>query len=166
MRVVHPRTEARRSQRHMQLVRMLCRRVDPGIEVLDNGGRRALADILRVRGQCGQSVSGLPKLARRFAVSRTIGRQARRETERRLAPLSAFGDGAWHALSTGWELLEHQDRVHEREERARAEALIRAQWPEGGGVLQDRRREEALERMRAAWPEDPRRRLRSWVGWW
>src|SRR4051794_21875949 len=80
--------------------------------------------------------------------SQTIGRRGQKEARtERLAALTAFADGAWGFLPTGWEMQEYLDRVRERKERADALARIDLEWPKGGGERQDQLRRAALEEL-------------------
>jgi len=166
MRITRYENNVWRVRRHVQLMRMLCRSVDPNIKVRDGGERRALIDALSIAERLRERFAALEASQRR-RVSETIGEQEQRTAkDNRLAPLSAFGDKAWPALFTGWELMEHRDRQREKEERGRAEMKIRLEWPEGD-KRQNQVRKTALARLRASWPQDPqRRRDRSWKGWW
>src|SRR3954454_13856897 len=50
-----------------------------------------------------------------------------------------------------------------RRERADALARIDLEWPKGGGERQDQLRRAAIEELMS---EDPKKRRRSWPGWW
>jgi DNA polymerase-3 subunit gamma/tau len=162
---LQPSTAERRWQRHLDLMRMLCRNMDPAIHVFLAGERRPLTTVLGLPKRYSLGISDVP--LRRFAVSRTLSSQAWKAMQKqKLAPLTAFSDGAWENLMTGWELNEYHDRRTEREERQAAEEIIHAHWPDTGSILQNQRRQEELNQLWASWPVDPRRRLRSWQGWW
>jgi hypothetical protein len=155
-----------RFRRHQQLLRILCCSVHPHICVRCEGERRALIDVLEVP-TCLRDSFVPVNLPQRRRVSESIGLSAQLKSIRdRLAPLSAFADGAWPFLRTHWEIAEHQDRVRERRERADALARIRVEWPEGIDERHDHVREAATRRLLASWPEDARQRHRSWIGWW
>lgn len=153
-------------RRHWRLVRGLVGALDPAIEILHEGQRRRLVDVLGVPAalRCaGQTLA----LKQRYRISETIGASAQaRATRDRLACLSAFRDQAWSFLTTGWELAEYDERRRELGEREQALAAIMAHWPEGCDARHDQIREAELDRTRASWPEDPRQRPRSWRGWW
>lgn len=167
MTILQSRNAKRRLQRHLQLVRMLCRMVDPSLQVLDRGQRRTLEEVMGLPQKVALDLPGGLGLTRRFAVSRTMSTHAQSTIKAaKLSPLSAFADGAWSYLDTGWELREHEDRTREKQDRRAAEASIRAQWSSIGGILSERRQQDALEQLWASWPEDPKQRLRSWIGWW
>lgn len=161
----HPDTKCQ-IRRHWRLVRGLASALDPTLEIVHEGRRRWLVDLLgvpRVLRHPGQALS----LAQRYRVSETIGVSAQARARReRMDCLSAFRDQAWSALTTGWELAEHDERRRELDERDQKRAVIMAHWPEGRDPLHDEVREVELERLRSSWPEDPRQRPRSWRGWW
>lgn len=166
MKVTGYQNDAGRVHRHWQLMRILCRSVNPEIKVRDDGERDALIDVLSISKRLREGFSIL-EVPQRWRVSETVGEQAQRKaTVERLAPLSAFGDRAWGALFAGWELREYQDRQREKGERSRARMKIELEWPEGVGQRQDQVRAALLERVQTSWPLDPKQRLRSWRGWW
>jgi hypothetical protein len=166
MRVTHHKSPPSAMRRHNQLVRLLCRSVDPDAVVRVNGDRRRLIDVLRIPAGTREKLSP-PGTAQIKRVSKTLGKQARAAcTADHLAPLSVFDDGAWDFLMSGWELFEHQDRQRERAERAKAFAALAVQWPQGMGLRQDQMRSEALRALVVSWPMDPKQRLRTWRGWW
>lgn len=153
-------------RRHWRLVRGLAGTLDPAIEVVHEGQRRRLVDVLGVPAalRCAGQPLGLRQ---RYRLSETIGAGAQaRASRERLACLSAFRDQAWSFLTTGWELAEYDERRREVGEREQALAAVMAHWPEGPDARHNQIRQAELDRIRASWPEDPRRRLRSWRGWW
>jgi hypothetical protein len=155
-----------RFRRHLQLMRMLCRSVDPNIKVRDRGERRALIDVLSIPKRLRETFDSFA-VPQRCRSSKTIGEKIQNKAvEDRLAPLSAFGDQAWTYLSTGWELDENADRQREKENREKARLKVRLDWPEGIGQRHDQVRAAVLEQLKQSWPQDPRRRLRTWPGWW
>ena len=155
-----------RFRRHLQLMRMLCRSVDPNIKVRDRGERRALIDVLSIPKRLRETFDSF-EVPQRCRSSKTIGEKIQNKAVGdRLAPLSAFGDQAWTDLFTGWELDEYDDRQCEKEDREKARLKVGLEWPEGIGQRLDQVREAALEQLKTAWPQDPRRRLRGWQGWW
>ncbi|MEN5084004.1 hypothetical protein ABE438_16105 [Bosea sp. TWI1241] len=153
-------------RRHWRLVRGLAGALDPTLEIVHEGRRRWLVDLLgvpRALRRPGQALS----LAQRYRISETIGASAQARARReRLACLSAFRDQAWGALTTGWELAGHNERLRELDERDQKRAVIMAHWPKGRDPLHDEVRASELERLRSSWPEDPRQRPRAWRGWW
>jgi hypothetical protein len=151
---------------HWHLVRILSRGLNPDIEVrASDGSRQPLISVLRVP-QCLRRDAGIIGCPQRYRVSGTIGDDTRSKNKR-LASLSAFSDHAWAYLDRGWELDEHRDREREKEERRRSESKVHAMWPSGGGELQDKKKDNELEKLWASWPDDPRRRRRTWKDrWW
>jgi DNA polymerase-3 subunit gamma/tau len=166
LRTTHYGSLEWRLRRHQHLMRTLCRGVDPKIRVWHNGERRALIDVLKIPRRFREPF-GVLQLTQRRRVSETIGAGTQGGTRLdRLAPLSAFADEAWDHLWTGWEIREHQDRERERKLRANAIAKINLRWSDSAGELQDQARRAELDQVRASFPDDPRERVRSWVGWW
>jgi DNA polymerase III subunit gamma/tau len=151
------------SRRHHYLLRLLCRGVDPRITVLHRDQQRALIDVLGIPRGLRQPLLGA-QLVQRWRVSETIGEGVRNGTQ--LEPLSAFRDKAWDSLFTGWEFQEYDDRQRETRDRADKTASIILKWPSGISEVNDRIRQSQLDELRASWLEDPRHRLRSWLGWW
>jgi hypothetical protein len=127
--------------RHLQLLRLVCRGVDPTCTVSTRNGvgittRFPLIERIgvprKLRGQIGRRFG-----VKRFNVSRLIGPEARREASGGL-PLSAFADRSWLNLDSGWEVAEYQYRQKLNAERAAAEAKLDLDWPaDGGSSLSD-----------------------------
>jgi hypothetical protein len=152
--------------RHLQLVRLVCRGVDPTytVSIRDGGGSTTRFPLIerigvprKLRGQIGRRFG-----AQRFNVSRLIGPEARREASGDLLPLSAFADRSWLNLDSGWEVAEHQYRQKLNAERAAAEAKLDLDWPADGGELALRRRAAELQRFKEVWSQaaDARERNR------
>lgn len=155
-----------RLRRHWRLIRLLGSMLDPGIEIVAEGHRRPLIELLRVPFRLRSSSLSQAR-AQRFRVSETIGAGARTKAQRDLMPLlSAFADQAWPWLSTGWELQEYEDRRLEVLERVKAVALIEAQWPAGRNERLDQIRSSRLDELQASWRQGGQQRHRSWRGWW
>jgi hypothetical protein len=160
-----PHRNEQRWTRHVQLLRWLCGDISPDLRVVVSGESRQLASLLGIRCETRTERPVLP--ARRMAISQTLSFQRRQAAiVERLRPLSAFADGAWDFIASGWELDEFIHRTRLRQERAAAVALIAAQWPSGVNLLQDARREHELAVLRATWPDDPRQQLRVKPLWW
>ncbi len=49
---------------------------------------------------------------------------------------------------------------------AREIAAKNVAYPETGNERERQLREMKLTELGASWPDDPRRRARSWLGWW
>jgi len=155
-----------RMRRHLQLMRLLCRAVDPGIRIRHKGERIALIDLFRIPNRW-RGITLASDANQAWRVSRTIGVSIQNLAKhQRMTPLSAFGDKAFDYLLTGWERLEYQDRRREKEDRARAQLKIELDWREESGLLAKRAVAAALNKLRMSWPKDPRERLRTWRGWW
>jgi len=83
----------------------------------------------------------------------------------RMPFLSALEDRAWKVLDQGWELWEHRDRVAEVQRRQEEEGRVRGLFA-GDDELTRARCAEEIARLSASYPLDPKKRLRSWEGWW
>jgi hypothetical protein len=155
----------RQMLRHNLLVRLLCRDIDPSIMVRQAGDRRKLVDIIGLP-HCLWQRCKPPLIAQRWRASESLGSSARRAADRdRFAYLSPFADGAFASLYTGWEQAEAQDRIVEERTREDERARILLKWPSGVSPRYDELQREALSRLEASWPSDPRLRLRSWQCW-
>jgi hypothetical protein len=166
LRIGQPVARDDRVRRHWQLVRYLCRSLDPALQVRTEGGREALVDCLGVPRRLREP-QGRPPVVQTWRVSRTIGEDARRKAAREKLPLlSALHDRAWSHLATGWELDEHRDRCRWAAEREAARRDVELSWPSAGGDLGDRQRDAKMAELEASWPDDPHMRERTWLGWW
>lgn len=151
----------RQFARHLQLLRLLCRSLDPAlpITVVEDGEsieRMALIDRLGVRPALRQPIG--PRFgAQRYGPSRLIAPKARHRAED-LKVLSAFDKGPWDALVTGWEWAEHAYRRRLTRQREEAEAMIDAEWPESEEPLGQSRREAEQKRFRDAWAGEEKTR--------
>ncbi|MBY0252377.1 MAG: hypothetical protein K2X54_13510 [Methylobacterium organophilum] len=114
----------RAHRRHTQLLRMLCRDLDPTLLGYDaDGRRRSLVDLIGIRPCSRSSVKPIDG-GRRVHVARAIGPGAQqRERACGLGPLSPFGDEAWAFLGCGWEVVEFRDRARWRVEFERRRAI-------------------------------------------
>lgn len=159
--------DKQRMQRHWWLIRRLVGGLNPTIAFPDGAGNlKSLLDLLKVarswRGPAGE----LAEL-RRYSCSGTLGPGARRTAAAdKMKFLSAFVDNAWDRIESGWELSEHRDRQKEVAERQDVIARVMLEWPEGDSMIEADNRAKALAKVRGTWPEDPRKRRRSWSGWW
>jgi DNA polymerase III subunit gamma/tau len=95
--------------------------------------------------------------------SRITHREIGRSVEEGMAPLSAFDDGVWSQLTSGWELEEYRDRTAKR--NSRREELVRLRAHHGSDILAS---DVAVNRLQSVWKhQDPHERgPRSWLGWW
>ena len=155
--------------RHLQLLRLLCRGLDPEYEIplRSNDGITAPVALIerigvprRLRDQIGRGFG-----AQRYSSSRLIAPGARRAAATGdLAPLSAFKEQSWLHLDTGWEISEYEYREKLKAERAAAEAELDREWPAQGGELAQKRRDAEFERFRKAWLEAAAARERNRPG--
>lgn len=151
---------------HWACVRALSRSLDPAELGRSRDGRRTpLVDLLRIPRRWRGPTGNVRCLKKRLA-SESLGPAARRlAAGDQMAFLSALDDGAWRHLDRGWELLEYQERGLELQRR-REEVGRVLSFFDRDDALTIARREEELARLRASYPNDPRKRLRSWDGWW
>jgi hypothetical protein len=155
--------------RHLHLLRILCRGLDPQYEISirDRDAyikRTALIELLgvpsRIRAQIGRAFG-----AQRYSVSRLIGSSARRKAlDGDLPPLSAFKEEAWLAVDTGWEIDEFNYRRKLEVERAQAEAELDRDWPVSEGDLALRRKSVEFERLNQIWEDQAEARRRNRPG--
>lgn len=166
LRITQPATAEEGLRRHWRLVRLLSGPLDPAVEVRHEGRRQRLVDVLRVPSRL--RVPALPlAVGHRLRVSESIGASVRMKArDDGIGLLSPFADHAWDVLTNGWELSEFRERIREHDERARARAMIDAQWPVSGDDRLAQIRTAKLMELANSWPLDPRQRLRSWRGWW
>ncbi|HYF55826.1 MAG TPA: hypothetical protein VEA41_16345 [Salinarimonas sp.] len=162
LRIALAGTREAEVRRHWRLVRLVCRALDPTLQVWADGRERALVDVLsidrRLRGPLGPLATPHPT-----RVSRGIGKTARDQAAADgMGLLSAVQDGAWSQAATGWELDEFDDRQRWLEERARERAGILKAWPEDGLERTAQIRMALLAELEASWARDPRRR-RPWI---
>ena len=149
-------------RRHFDLLAICCGSTDPNVWVRHDGESRKLLDIVSSPTRSAETY--LPLAGRHFEVAPCIGKSAQDSAGRDgMAMISAFDDGEFSYLKTGWEELEHADRNLERADRKRAVALLIQKWPEGLNALIDQKRAEELLSLTQ---RDPRSRLRSWRPWW
>jgi hypothetical protein len=153
-------------RRHLWLMRCLIRTTDPRLMVRIKGDLASFLTVLKLKKLAVENGTD-PAVPQRIRVSETLGKsRLRMIKEERMAPLSAFGDGAWPHIATGWELDEYIDRVRTREHRQRSIQKINVEWPDTSGERCRQVREAALTKLRLTWPKDPKARLRTWEGWW
>lgn len=151
----------RRFARHLQLLRLLCRGLDPQIAVVrdTDGAPTPLIDIIGVR-RCLQGPIGRRLGKQRQGASRQIDSQARAAVSARdgLRVLSVFEEERWAALTTDWESAEHAFRRRLRSARVAGEGSISALWPAGERLLDRQHRDAALLAFRTVWSEHVRER--------
>lgn len=149
---------------HWKRMRELFDALDPAIMHWDTDRvRKPLRQLLGLRpGGTASEPMGIKIVG----ASHSLGRRARKAAEtNKMGLISAFRDGAWDQIDTGWELLEHRDRVaaaSEREDQIRRVEYIGNET----NALARKRYAEELEALHLQWPDDPRNRPRTWTPWW
>jgi DNA polymerase III delta prime subunit len=140
---------------HTDLVRGLCRGIEPGLRASTAGRagglvRPLLADVLRIpeleRRAIGSWVN-----AYRCRSSRLIERVSLAEAERDLSLLSIFDGENDAAFGSGWEFPEHAYRQTWIAARAELKALLNADWPIDADPLKMARREAELSKLDQEW---------------
>lgn len=117
-------TRTRAHRRHTNLLRLLCRGLDPSLVGRDaQDRRRPLVELIGIRPGIRRPAGRLDH-GRRVGISRSIaaGRQEA-EALRGLTALSPFGAEAWAFLGTGWERAEYLDRLRWRSEAIRRDVV-------------------------------------------
>lgn len=145
---------------HWDVTLALCGGLPDGIEVWDRTREeyRALSRLLGIRSRPAGPIRNAP----RVSVSDRLSDAAiARASEHRLAPLSAFDDGAFAEIRTGWERSEHADRSERRSRRADELQRIRQR----DHADPDAARAE-IDAVIETWSPDPHERPRRWRGWW
>lgn len=153
--------------RHWRMVKRLWRTLDQGRgRKGPDGIRTSLVELLGVPMKDWARSDDMNGL-RRIQTSYSIGADKRRKSENMgMNLLSAWADGAWSYIDSGWEQLEFIARIDEISTRENYEDLVKAKWPESDNSIERTRREEELSRLYASWPSDPKDRRRDWEGWW
>ena len=159
-----------RIQRHWYIFRWLAGGLDPFAQHWPHedarGEREAVVDLLKIGPEMRYSIGVLGRM-NAIGSSRSLAPISRkRAAEDRMGFLSAFEDCAWSRLQEGWELKEYGDRVQELIQRQEAVERLELEYPPGSTRLEQDAHEIALKRLVDSWPEDPRKRARSWQGWW
>jgi hypothetical protein len=141
------RSPAHQLALHQHRLQYICKGLDPKImERGEDGRRQPLIELLGIPEKFRRQAGSIESL-RRCGASHSISAGQRAMAP---APLSAFGDRAWSWLYRGWELNEFQDRIKEEGLRE----VVSIAKSEIGAPATDYSN------------EDPRKRSRSWVGWW
>ncbi|RYG90152.1 MAG: AAA family ATPase [Alphaproteobacteria bacterium] len=155
------RNNQARVRTHWRLVRDIFGTLDPQLRICG----QYLLDRLAVPHDARRAAGAWS--ARRYSVSETIGRDARKDAKReRLAHLSAWCEGGWDAMFSGWEFAEHEERVEVIANRLHAIAHV-SQADGQATALRDHSVERMVEILKEREPESPRLRVRSrWTGWW
>lgn len=155
------RNNQARVRTHWRLLRDVFGTLDPQFRI----GGQYLLDRLAVPDDARREAGAWS--ARRYSVSETIGRDARKDAKReRLAHLSAWCPDGWDAMFSGWEFAEHEERVEAIASRLRAIAHV-SQADGQASALRDHSVKRMVEILEEAEPECPRLRQRArWTGWW
>jgi hypothetical protein len=140
---------------HTDLIRRLCRGIDPGLRASAAGRvgglvRPWLADVLAIP-EFERRAIGSWANAYRCRSSRLIVRRSLAEAERDLSLLSVFDGGNEAAFGSGWEFPEHSYRQTWIAARAERKALLNADWPIDADPLKMARREAELSRFDQEW---------------
>lgn len=130
------------------------------------GEREPVIDLLRIAPEMRYAIGDLGPM-NAIGSSRSLAPiTMKRAAADRMAFLSAFEDCAWSRLQEGWELKEYGDRVQELTQRREAVGRLELEFPPGSTRLEQDAHEMAMKRLEDSWPDDPRKRARSWHGWW
>jgi DNA polymerase-3 subunit gamma/tau len=150
---------------HWACIRALSRSLDPALLARSEAGDRIpLVELLRIPHRW-RGPTGTVHCAKRREASKSIRPPAQLTAAAGRMPfLSALEDRAWKALDQGWELLEHRDRAVEVQRRQEAEGRVRGLFA-GDNELARARCAEEIARLRARFPLDPKKRLRTWERW-
>ncbi|MCA1398399.1 AAA family ATPase [Bradyrhizobium sp. BRP56] len=162
------RTDATSQTRfHWQSIRAFSRSLDPSVLAKSERGDFApLTDLLNIPRRLQAPVAAGVKCARARGSSKTLTPTAQRRAHQGLMPfLSALQDQVWKSIDSGWELVEHLDRLRELERRGDIEAKLRARFNQHD-QLDVAKYTHELAALRASYPSDPRKMLRSWGAWW
>lgn len=154
-----PEGEAPALSFHWDVVLNLCAGLDAGVTANDpeTGKRRSLLKLLGVHARSTRLLGG-PALLR---VSTLLSEEAITDACRDgLDPLSAFDDGAWTHLKTGWERREYLERMTTRADREAERNLVQQRY---GNTPEAR---TAFDELTQRWTVDPHQRRRRWRGWW
>ncbi|MFD6319832.1 DNA polymerase III subunit [Methylorubrum thiocyanatum] len=117
-------TRTRAHRRHTNLLRLLCRGLDPSLVGRDaQDRRRPLVELIGIRPGIRRPAGRLDH-GRRVGTSRSIAAgQQEAEALRGLTALSPFEAEAWAFLGSGWERAEYVDRLRWRSEAIRRDAV-------------------------------------------
>lgn len=141
---------------HWRLQKQLCRNLDPNVKVEFQGEARSVADLLQIAQRIREPLGDIV-LAHPIRTSTSLSPKTIRASG--LPSLSAFRDGAWEHMQTGWELDEYSDRqreVHQLEARI---GRVEADLEEGPA------RQLELDRLCQSVAQDAHLRERTWRKW-
>ncbi|AZO33548.1 MAG: AAA family ATPase [Mesorhizobium sp.] len=144
-------------RQHWRFLRALCRNLDPDVKVDAGRGSEVILDLLKINVRLREPLGTLD-VAHPIRMSSSLSATAMRKTP--LPALSAARDGAWDRLQSGWELLEHLDRVRELKKFEAETRRINEEF-----VNDTNLRDHELERLRQGISTDPHDRERTWPIW-
>lgn len=148
--------------RQWELMRRLLRGIDPSL-LLDDV---PAFERLRIAKSRLRPAGPVPR-GRRYNLSQSLSPEARkRQADLGMPHLSAWSEGAWDWLFTGWEAAEHADRKAEVLRRQRILHQLEVEREAAGDPLHRRAIERIIQDERASWPSDPHERPRSKALWW
>lgn len=152
---------------HWSLVRELWRALDPTLCVVAEDGRRQpLKKVLGVPPQEPRIAGVLPAGLRRHSPSDTLAPSVwRRAAQRHHGFVSAFDEGAYAALSRGWEAEEFQNRTAEEARRELAIGILEAALDADESEVHAAALHERMDEMIASWDVPPLLRPRATPLW-
>lgn len=155
-------TAGRGAARQWALMRQLWRGIDPSLlleEVPAFERLRIPKSQLRPAGR-------VPK-GRRYNLSHSLSPEERkRQADKGMPHLSAWDDGVWDELFSGWEAMEYKERTAEVRRRERTLAQLEHERLSAGDALHRRALERIILDERESWPADPHLRPRTRKLWW
>lgn len=151
---------------HWASFKVIARGLDPFIMARgDDGTLSPLIDLLKIDEQLREPTNFGASFAL-FSRSETLGPKVMRVAqEDNFHFLSALRDGAWSYIYSGWEAQEFLSRTKEKARRQQLAASIDNLFCDETDLARNRRSMEIVG-IRSAFPADPRKRQRTWRGWW
>lgn len=144
-------------QQHWRFLKSLCRTLDPTLEVESERRRRPIADLLRISKRIREPIGPLlPCHPVRMSISATPYANG----TPMFPMLSAFRDGAWRELQTGWELREYEDRSRELKKHQAAVRRLSEQFDHNHDL-----RDSEIRALARRYPTNPYDRDRTWRVW-
>jgi len=141
-------------RQHWRFLKSLCRNADPTMFVESERRRRPIVELLGIPKRANEPL-GQVSLSHPVRVSISLP-----ASSPPLPMLSAFRDGAWRELKTGWEKREFADRARELKKLQSAIRRISEEF-EQNHKLRDSEIEALLRRI----PASPHERERTWRVW-
>ncbi|MDG4889696.1 AAA family ATPase [Mesorhizobium sp. WSM4887] len=143
-------------RQHWRFLRSLCRNLDPDLKVDTHDGPKAIVDLLGIPERQREPLGALA-VSQPVRISTSLTSAMRTEI---LSTLSAFRDGAYSQMPSGWELLEYGDRravLKNFESRVR---LISEEF-----LNDPHLRDHELHLLKKELSSDPHLRERTWTMW-